>query len=115
MWCVLKYKIISLNGHHNLGVLYICKVGSSMPKRKTTRLFTVNFFEAFEAFHAIEDPRAVSSLEYVLSWKTMVVSQADDVAGIMSSKAGLSYVGPDLDAMKATSLMHTSQASFFTV
>ncbi|KAH1031374.1 hypothetical protein J1N35_043548 [Gossypium stocksii] len=32
-----------------------------------------------------------------------MVSQADDVAGI-SSKAGLQYVGPELDAMKAAQL-----------
>ncbi|KAK8317137.1 hypothetical protein V6Z11_A13G087600 [Gossypium hirsutum] len=58
------------------------------------------FFEAFEAFNALEDPRAVFSLKYILLCKIMV-SQADDVAGIISSKAGLQYVGPELDAMKA--------------
>jgi 26S proteasome regulatory subunit N6 len=31
----------------------------------------------------------------------IMVNQADDVAGIISSKAGLKYVGPDVDAMKA--------------
>jgi 26S proteasome regulatory subunit N6 len=31
----------------------------------------------------------------------IMVSQADDVAGIISSKAGLKYLGPDVDAMKA--------------
>ncbi|KAB1208262.1 hypothetical protein CJ030_MR7G027325 [Morella rubra] len=58
------------------------------------------FFEAFEAFNALEDPRAVFSLKYMLLCKIMV-NQADDVAGIISSKAGLQYVGPELDAMKA--------------
>ncbi|GAB4847897.1 26S proteasome regulatory subunit rpn6 [Ancistrocladus abbreviatus] len=58
------------------------------------------FFEAFEAFNALEEPRAVYSLKYMLLCKIMV-NQADDVAGIISSKAGLQYLGPDLDAMKA--------------
>jgi 26S proteasome regulatory subunit N6 len=58
------------------------------------------FFEAFEAFSSLEDPRAISSLKYMLLCKIMV-SQADDVAGIISSKAGLKYLGPDVDAMKA--------------
>lgn len=58
------------------------------------------FFEAFEAFNALEDSRAVFSLKYMLLCKIMV-NQADDVAGVISSKAGLQYVGPELDAMKA--------------
>ncbi|XP_062161762.1 26S proteasome non-ATPase regulatory subunit 11 homolog [Alnus glutinosa] len=58
------------------------------------------FFEAFEAFNALEDPRAVFSLKYMLLCKIMV-NQADDVTGIISSKAGLQYVGPEMDAMKA--------------
>ncbi|KAH9621995.1 hypothetical protein KSS87_019231 [Heliosperma pusillum] len=58
------------------------------------------FYEAFEAFKALEDPRAVYSLKYMLLSKVMV-NQADDVAGIISSKAGLQYLGPELDAMKA--------------
>nr|GEU74087.1 26S proteasome non-ATPase regulatory subunit 11 homolog [Tanacetum cinerariifolium] len=57
------------------------------------------FFEAFEAFNALEDARAVYSLKYMLLCKIMV-NQADDVAGIISSKA-LKFLGPELDAMKA--------------
>ncbi|KAM0859932.1 hypothetical protein ACQ4PT_046886 [Festuca glaucescens] len=58
------------------------------------------FFEAFEGFNALEDPKAIFCLKYMLLCKIMV-NHADDVAGIISSKAGLKYVGPDVDAMKA--------------
>ncbi|XP_042422269.1 26S proteasome non-ATPase regulatory subunit 11 homolog isoform X1 [Zingiber officinale] len=67
------------------------------------------FFEAFEAFNSLEDPRAVFSLKYMLLCKIMV-SQADDVAGIISSKAGLQYLGPDLDAMKAVADAHSKRS-----
>ncbi|RVW77961.1 26S proteasome non-ATPase regulatory subunit 11-like [Vitis vinifera] len=67
------------------------------------------FFEAFEAFNALEDPRAVFSLKYMLLCKIMV-NQADDVAGIISSKAGLQYVGPELDAMKAVADAHAKRS-----
>ncbi|KAK9942004.1 hypothetical protein M0R45_007694 [Rubus argutus] len=67
------------------------------------------FFEAFEAFNALEDPRAVFSLKYMLLCKIMV-SQADDVGGIISSKAGLKYVGPELDAMKAVADAHSKRS-----
>ncbi|KAG9444125.1 hypothetical protein H6P81_015465 [Aristolochia fimbriata] len=67
------------------------------------------FFEAFEAFNALEDPRAVFSLKYMLLCKIMV-NQADDVAGIISSKAGLLYVGPELDAMKAVADAHSKRS-----
>ncbi|RDY13590.1 26S proteasome non-ATPase regulatory subunit 11-like protein, partial [Mucuna pruriens] len=67
------------------------------------------FYEAFESFNALEDPKAVFSLKYMLLCKIMV-SQADDVAGIISSKAGLQYVGPDLDAMKAVADAHSKRS-----
>ncbi|CAI8586479.1 unnamed protein product [Vicia faba] len=39
-----------------------------------------------------------------------MVSQADDVDGIISSKSGLQYVGPDLDAMKAVADAHSKRS-----
>ncbi|KAM7267661.1 hypothetical protein ACFE04_009827 [Oxalis oulophora] len=66
------------------------------------------FYEAFEAFNALDDPRAVYSLKYMLLCKIMV-SHADDVAGIISSKP-LKYMGPDLDAMKAVADAHSKRS-----
>ncbi|CAF2160102.1 BnaA07g08190D [Brassica napus] len=46
------------------------------------------FFKGFESFNALGNSRAVSTFKYMLFCKIMV-SQADDVVGIISSKAGL--------------------------
>ncbi|KAI3927390.1 hypothetical protein MKX01_027621 [Papaver californicum] len=67
------------------------------------------FFEAFEAFKALEDNCAIFSLKYMLLCKIMI-SQADDVAGIISAKAGLQYGGPELDAMKAVADAHSKRS-----
>ncbi|XP_047324583.1 26S proteasome non-ATPase regulatory subunit 11 homolog [Impatiens glandulifera] len=68
------------------------------------------FFEAFEAFNALEDPRAIYSLKYMLLCKIMV-NQADDVAGILSSaKVGLQYQGPEVDAMKAVANAYSQRS-----
>ncbi|KAG6517366.1 hypothetical protein ZIOFF_020751 [Zingiber officinale] len=39
-----------------------------------------------------------------------MVSQPDNVAGIISSKAGLQYLGPDLVAMKAVADAHSKRS-----
>lgn len=67
------------------------------------------FFEAFEAFNALDDSRAVYSLKYMLLCKIMI-SQADDVAGLISSKAGLKYTGVDLDSMKAVAEAYSKRS-----
>ncbi|KAL5558777.1 hypothetical protein UlMin_034988 [Ulmus minor] len=67
------------------------------------------FFEAFESFNALEDPKAVFSLKYMLLCKIMV-NLADDVNGLISTKAGLQYLGPDLDAMKAVADAHSKRS-----
>ncbi|XP_059317288.1 26S proteasome non-ATPase regulatory subunit 11 homolog [Lycium ferocissimum] len=78
------------------------------------------FYEAFEGFNALaRDPKDTSSkkdpnakakysLKYMLLCKIMV-SQADDVAGIISSR-GLEYLGPELDAMKAVADAHSKRS-----
>ncbi|KAJ9167567.1 hypothetical protein P3X46_019189 [Hevea brasiliensis] len=67
------------------------------------------FFEAFKSFNALEGPRAVLSLKYMLLCKIMV-NQADDVTGIISSKAGLQHMGPDLDAIKSVADAHSKRS-----
>ncbi|KAI3466476.1 hypothetical protein Pfo_023139 [Paulownia fortunei] len=68
------------------------------------------FFEAFEAFNALDDSQAIYSLKYMLLCKIMV-NQADDVAGLISSpKVGLQYQGPELDAMKAVADAHSKRS-----
>eukprot|EP00271_Cylindrocystis_brebissonii_P001174 TRINITY_DN11478_c0_g1_i1.p1 TRINITY_DN11478_c0_g1~~TRINITY_DN11478_c0_g1_i1.p1 ORF type:complete len:445 (+),score=121.64 TRINITY_DN11478_c0_g1_i1:466-1800(+) len=58
------------------------------------------FFEAFECLNALDDPKAVLALKYMLLCKVMT-SQADEVVSVISTKAGLKYQGLDVEAMKA--------------
>jgi len=67
------------------------------------------FFEAFEALKAFEDPRAIFSLKYMLLCKIMT-NQSKDVAGLISSKAGLKYFGPELNVMKAVADAHSNRS-----
>lgn len=57
------------------------------------------FFEAFEQYASLGAPKALPALKYMLLCKVMS-GAADDVAGIVASKAGLKYTGTDVEAMK---------------
>merc|ERR1719281_2282963 len=58
------------------------------------------FYEAFEGYDSISSPKALTSLKYMLLCKVML-SQPEDVAGIISGKLALRYGGEGLDAMRA--------------
>lgn len=52
------------------------------------------FYEAFEGLSALDDPRAVSRLKYMLLAKIMTgKSEAEEVPAIVASKAGIKFAG----------------------
>jgi 26S proteasome regulatory subunit N6 len=68
------------------------------------------FFEGFEQLNNLEDnERAVMALKYMLMCKVMS-GQADDVAGLISSKGGLKHQGETLDAMKAVATAYSARS-----
>lgn len=60
------------------------------------------FFEAFEQFNALDDPKAVLSLKYMLLCKIMLTS-AEEIPSMISTKAGLKYAGKSLQAVASHS------------
>ncbi|GFY66484.1 26S proteasome non-ATPase regulatory subunit 11 [Trichonephila inaurata madagascariensis] len=57
------------------------------------------FFEAFEGYESVEDPKAVVALKYMLLSKIML-GEPDDVISLTMGKLALKYAGVDVDAMK---------------
>lgn len=58
------------------------------------------FYEAFEGYDSIDNPKAIDALKYMLLAKIMLNS-ADDVQSIVSGKLALRHAGPSVDALKS--------------
>eukprot|EP00892_Ulva_mutabilis_P006807 jgi/Ulvmu1/4499/UM002_0225.1 len=67
------------------------------------------FFEAFEQYNNLKSPKALNSLKYLLLCKIMS-DNATEVASIISSKSGLNYSGPELEAMKLVAEARTQSS-----
>eukprot|EP00210_Caulerpa_lentillifera_P004687 g4472.t1 len=67
------------------------------------------FYEAFEQSSALEDPKALFKLKYMLLCKIMT-NNAADVPSIVNSKTGLKYLSLDIDAMKAVARAYQNRS-----
>lgn len=67
------------------------------------------FYEGFEGFMSLEDPRAVANLKYMLLCKIMT-GNAEDVASIVNGTVALKYAGREVDAMKDVANAHSQRS-----
>lgn len=67
------------------------------------------FYEGFEGFMSLEDPRAVANLKYMLLCKIMT-GNADDVSSIVNGTVALKYAGREVDAMKDVAKAHSQRS-----
>lgn len=67
------------------------------------------FYESFEQFNSLDDPRSILVLKYMLLSKIMA-GDVMDVSSIISSKAGLKYAGSEVDALKAIAKAYQSRS-----
>uniref|UniRef100_UPI00358FE948 26S proteasome non-ATPase regulatory subunit 11 n=1 Tax=Myxine glutinosa TaxID=7769 RepID=UPI00358FE948 len=58
------------------------------------------FYEAFEGYDSVANPRAITALKYMLLCKIML-NIPEDVQSIVSGKLALRYAGRETDAMKS--------------
>ncbi|CAL1300716.1 unnamed protein product [Larinioides sclopetarius] len=67
------------------------------------------FFEAFEGYESVDDPKAVISLKYMLLSKIML-GDPDDVTSLTMGKLAMKYAGIDVDAMKAIAAANSKRS-----
>ncbi len=67
------------------------------------------FYESFEQFNSLDDPRSILVLKYMLLSKIMA-GDVMDVSSIISSKAGLKYAGSEVDALRAVAKAYQSRS-----
>lgn len=68
------------------------------------------FYEAFEAYNQSDNAsKARAAMKYMLLSKIMV-NRPKETASIISSKSGLKYTGPEIDAMAAVASAHEARS-----
>ncbi|KAG4305917.1 hypothetical protein PORY_000827 [Pneumocystis oryctolagi] len=67
------------------------------------------FYEAYEGFSASSDPRAISTIKYLLLCKIMLNS-SNDVQSFINTKVTQKHSGRDLDAMNAIARAHQNRS-----
>jgi 26S proteasome regulatory subunit N6 len=77
-----------------------CQSGILHAEEKDYKTAYSYFFEAFDQFSTLGEPEALGVLKYMLLSKIML-NHADEVPGIISSKAGLKYTGREIESMRS--------------
>lgn len=67
------------------------------------------FFEAFEQYDSVEDPKAILALKYMLLSKVML-NLPDEVSNIVSGKLALRYSGAEVEAVKAVAAANKARS-----
>lgn len=67
------------------------------------------YYESFEGYNTLDDPKAVLSLKYMLLAKIMT-NNPEDVDAIISGKLALRYSGREIESMRAVANAHRNRS-----